>query len=145
MKFMLPRIQMIRQMLKSSGMLAICIDYRELFNLGKMCDEVFGEENRIAIISWQKATVNSMVKHVSVCTEYVLVYAKNKESVKTNLLPREFDDYDNIDNDPLGSWVVGDPTAKDLTPNNKNIYAIQNPFTGALMYPRKDETSQGRD
>jgi adenine-specific DNA-methyltransferase len=112
MKFMLPRIQMMRQMLKRSGMLAICIDYRELFNLGKMCDEVFGEENRIAIISWQKATVNSMVKHVSVCTEHVLVYAKNKESVKTNLLPREFDDYDNIDNDPLGSWVADNPTAK---------------------------------
>ncbi|CAG8592251.1 8699_t:CDS:2 [Diversispora eburnea] len=105
-------------MLKESGVLAICIDYREIFNLGKMLDEIFGEENRIAIINWQKATVNSMVKHVSVY---------------------------NIDNDPLGSWVVGDPTAKDLTVNNKNIYAIQNPFTGELMYPRKNTISQGTD
>lgn len=89
-----------------------------------------------------------MVKHVSVCVEYVLVYAKNKESSETNLLPKsdeDFNDYGNTDNDPLGSWVVGDPTAKDLTSNNKNIYAIQNPFTGELIYPGKNATSQGTD
>jgi adenine-specific DNA-methyltransferase len=48
---MLPRLQLIRQMLKKSGVLAICIDERELFNLGKMLDEIFGENNRIAIIN----------------------------------------------------------------------------------------------
>ncbi|MEG7978542.1 MAG: hypothetical protein NY202_01100 [Mollicutes bacterium UO1] len=48
---MLPRLQMMKQMLKNSGVLAICIDYRELFHLGKMCDEVFGEENRLGIIN----------------------------------------------------------------------------------------------
>jgi len=51
MKFMLPRIQMMRQMLKNNGVLAICIDDRELFRLGQMLDEVFGENNRIAIIN----------------------------------------------------------------------------------------------
>lgn len=99
---MFPRIQVMKEMLKKSGVLAICIDYRELFNLGKILDEVFGEENRLAIISWQKTTVNNMVKHVSVCTEYVLVYAKEKEDAKTNLLPKDFDDYENCDHDPLG-------------------------------------------
>jgi len=145
MKFMLPRLQMMKQMLKPSGVLAICIDYRELFNLGKMLDEIFGEENRLAIISWQKATVNNLVKHVSVCTEYVLVYAKDKEDAKTNLLPKSFADYENRDNDPLGDWTGNSPVAKDLTPNNKNIYAIQSPFTGELIYPGKDATSQGTD
>jgi adenine-specific DNA-methyltransferase len=109
---MFPRIQVMKEMLKKSGVLAICIDHRELFNLGKMLDEVFGEENRLAIISWKKATVNNMVKHVSVCIEYVLIYAKSEEDSKTNLLPKDFDGYQNDDNDPLGSWVVGDPTAK---------------------------------
>jgi len=148
MKFMLPRLQMMWKMLKPNGILTICIDYRELVRLTQLLDEVFGERNRIAIINWQKATVNSMVKHVSVCVEYVLVYAKNKESSETNLLPKsdeDFNDYGNTDNDPLGSWVVGDPTAKDLTSNNKNIYAIQNPFTGELIYPGKNATSQGTD
>jgi adenine-specific DNA-methyltransferase len=51
MKFMLPRIQMMQKMLKPGGVLAICIDYRELFHLGKMLDEVFGEKNRLGIIN----------------------------------------------------------------------------------------------
>jgi adenine-specific DNA-methyltransferase len=48
---MLPRLIVMKEMLKNTGLLAICIDYRELFNLGKMLDEIFGEENRIAIIN----------------------------------------------------------------------------------------------
>ena len=76
---------------------------------------------------------------------HILVYAKDKEDAKTNLLSKSFDDYENIDNDPLGDWTGNSPVAKDLTPNNKNIYAIQSPFTGKLMYPGKDATSQGTD
>ena len=55
MKFMLPRIQMMRAMLKSNGVLAICIDEREFFHLGMLLNEVFGEENRVGIINWQKS------------------------------------------------------------------------------------------
>lgn len=51
MKFMLPRLILIKEILKDSGVLAICIGEQELFNLGKMLDEVFGEENKIAIIN----------------------------------------------------------------------------------------------
>ena len=51
MKFMLPRLILMKEMLKESGVLAICIDERELFNLGKILDEVCGEENRVAIIN----------------------------------------------------------------------------------------------
>jgi adenine-specific DNA-methyltransferase len=54
MKFMWPRLQLMKSMLKPSGVLAICIDHRELFRLGSMLDEIFGENNRIAIINWQK-------------------------------------------------------------------------------------------
>jgi len=80
---MLPRIQMMRQMLKINGVLAFCIDHRELFHLGQMLDEIFGENNRIAIINWQKSYAPKTTIHVSSATEYVLVYAKNLESVKT--------------------------------------------------------------
>src|SRR5688572_32364520 len=98
MKFMLPRLQIMKSMLKSKGVLAICIDYRELVRLIQLLDETFGEENQIAIINWQKTTVNSMVKHVSVCVEYVLVYAKNKEKTETNLLPKFDEDFDGYKN-----------------------------------------------
>lgn len=136
-KFMYPRIQMMYSMLKSNGVLAICIDERELFHLGMMLNEVFGEENRIGIINWQKSysPKNDSV-HLSSATEYVLVYSKCKEGTKTNLLERTTkmnSSYKNPDNDPEGEWTSGDPTAK--TPSDKDRYAIQSPFTGNLHYP----------
>ena len=46
---------MMKAMLKKSGVLAICIDDRELYHLGMLLDEIFGEDNRIGIINWQKS------------------------------------------------------------------------------------------
>jgi adenine-specific DNA-methyltransferase len=137
MKIMLPRLQMMKAMLKSSGVLAICIDDSEIFHLGMMLDEVFGEENRLGIINWQKtySPKNDSV-HVSSATEYVLVYAKSKEEAKTGLLSRTEDmnaSYKNPDNDPEGLWTSGDPCAR--TPAERDRYAIQSPFNGALLYP----------
>lgn len=57
MKFMYPRLQLMKQMLKPSGVIAICIDHRELFHLGQMMDEVFGEANRLAIINWPEVVL----------------------------------------------------------------------------------------
>ena len=54
-KAMMPRLQIMKSMLKPSGVIAICIDDNELFHLGMMMDEVFGEKNRLGIINWQKA------------------------------------------------------------------------------------------
>ena len=85
---MLPRIQMMRQMLKPNGVLVFCIDERELFRLGMILDEIFGERNRIAIINWQKLGGPKTYTHVSPATEYILVYAKSLEKAKTGLVPR---------------------------------------------------------
>jgi adenine-specific DNA-methyltransferase len=136
MKFMLPRIQMMRQMLKSNGVLAFCIDERELFRLGMMLNETFGEQNRIAIINWQKLGGPKTYTHVSPATEYILVYAKDLEKSKTNLAPRGenyLKRFKNPDNDPLGAWIVGDSSSQ--TPIYSMVYAIQNPFTGNLCEP----------
>jgi adenine-specific DNA-methyltransferase len=54
MRFMAPRLEMMKAMLKPGGVCAVCVDERELFRLGMMMDEVFREINRIAIINWQK-------------------------------------------------------------------------------------------
>ena len=137
MKFMLPRIQMMKAMLKSNGVLAICIDEREFFHLGMLLNEVFGEENRIGIINWQKTySPKNDSTHLSSATEYVLVYSKNKEGAKTKLLDRTEEmnsKYKNPDNDPEGLWTSGDPAAR--TKTDKDRYAIQSPFNGALHYP----------
>lgn len=138
MKAMLPRLNMMHAMLKPNGVLAICIDDNELFHLGMMLDEIFGENNRIGIINWQKSySPKSQNTHLSTATEYVLVYAKDKDLAKTGLLERDAAmnaRYWNPDDDPDGDWKrQGDPTAKD--PQEGGMYAIQSPFTGKLYYP----------
>jgi adenine-specific DNA-methyltransferase len=136
-KVMLPRLQMMKAKLKPSGVLAICIDDSEIFHLGMMLDEVFGEENRLGIINWQKTySPKNDSRHVSSATEYVLIYAKNKEDAKTGLLDRTESmniKYKNPDNDPDGPWKSGDLSARTVATRDR--YAIQSPFTGTLHYP----------
>jgi adenine-specific DNA-methyltransferase len=137
MKAMLSRLQMMKAMLKPSGVLAMCIDDSEVFHLGMMLDEVFGEKNRLGIINWQKTySPKNDSKHVSIATEYVLVYSKNTEDAKTGLLGRTKSmnsKYKNPDNDPEGAWRSDNPLARTRT--DRDRYAIQSPFTGSLHYP----------
>lgn len=142
LKFMTPRLWMMREMLKPNGVIAICIDHRELFRLGMLMDEIFKEENRIGIINWQKSySPKSDAKHVSTATEYVLIYAKDIEKSKTGLEARTqaMDAiYGNPDNDTDGGlWnsgkTGGDPTAS--SGDAKAAYGIQSPFTGEIHYP----------
>jgi adenine-specific DNA-methyltransferase len=137
MKAMLPRLQMMKAMLKPNGVIAVCIDENELFHLGMMMDEIFYEENRIAVINWQKTySPKNDSKHISTATEYVLVYAKDKEQAITNTLDRTKEmnlRYVNPDNDPLGDWA-GDNLAGG--PHKKpEDFGIQSPFTGEIHYP----------
>ncbi len=139
MKFMWPRLSLMKDMLKPNGVLAICIDYRELFRLGQMLDEMFGETNRLAIINWQKThSPKNQETQVSTATEYVLVYAKDAENVKTGLLERSAaarGSYKNPDEDPKGPWTPSDSTLPGGPSHPGQVYAIQNPFTGQLVYP----------
>lgn len=137
LRFMTPRIWMMREMLKPGGVMAICIDHRELFRLGMLMDEIFGEENRLAIINWQKsAAARPDNRHVSTSTEYVLVYGKDISRVRTASLTRSEADnkrYSNPDNDPGSDWREGNLTAKSYSA--KDDYGIQSPFTGVVHYP----------
>ncbi|MDB4950454.1 MAG: methylase domain protein [Gemmatimonadetes bacterium] len=136
MRFMAPRLEMMRAMLKPGGVCAVCIDERELFRLGMMMDETFGEHNRIAIINWQKSyAAKNDSAHVSTATEYVLVYAKSKEKARTGLLGRT-DAMDRRYRAPDGDpepWKAGDLNAK-AHPKPED-YGIQSPFTGEIHYP----------
>lgn len=137
MKFMFPRLQMMRSMLKPTGVLAICIDYRELFHLGQMLDELFGEKNRLGIINWQRTySKQNDSGHLATVTEYVLVYAMDAERAKTALLfkNRVGDAANNPDADPL-PWTDGPATASNAKAHKSMVYGIQSPFTGEILYP----------
>jgi adenine-specific DNA-methyltransferase len=138
LRFMTPRLWMMREMLKPGGVIAICIDHRELFRLGMLMDEIFTEGNRLAIINWQKSYAPRSQKHVSTATEYVLVYAKDSDRAKTLLLKRTEAmnaRYTNADNDLYGEWKSSDASAAEV--RDTGTYAVQSPFTGKLYYPRE--------
>ncbi len=151
LRFMSPRIYMMKEMLKQNGVLAICIDHRELYRLGILMDEIFGEKNRIGIINWQKSySPKSDSTHISTATEYVLIYAKDIDRAKTGLESRtEVMDsvYGNPDNDVKGLWNSGksggDPTA--ARGDAKSAYAIQSPFSGELYYPKASNWRFAKD
>ena len=141
LRFMTPRIWMMREMLKPGGVIAICIDHRELYRLGMLMDEVFKEENRIGIINWQKAfSPKNDSTHISTATEYVLIYTKDINRAKTALLPRDekSDRFFGTSDGDANSWAGKDPTAKDFRKNT--VFGIQSPFTGTLHYPDLEHT-----
>ena len=139
MRFMWPRLQLMRSMLKPGGVLAICIDHRELFHLGPMLDELFKPHNRLAIINWEKSYSPRNDKgHVSVATEYVLIYARDRDQVTTSPLKRTASmdaAYSSPDGDPRPWKPFGDLSAGKGRGNQGMVYAIQSPFTGELHYP----------
>jgi adenine-specific DNA-methyltransferase len=135
MKTMLPRLQMMQAMLKPQGVIAICIDDNELFHLGQMMDEVFGEGNRLAIINWQKTTPKNDAGHVSVTTEYVLVYAKDRTLARTSQLERGAKSnvrFGNVDGDLISAWKQDNLTARSGSATGR--YALQSPFTGQFHH-----------
>lgn len=139
LRFMTPRLWMMKEMLKPNGVIAVCIDHRELYRLGMLMDEIFKEENRLAVINWQKTTPKNQAQHITVTTEYVLVYAKSAERAKTGTVERSAladARFSNADNDPLSDWRTGgDLTGKGASAGSN--YAIQSPFTGEFHNPKE--------
>jgi len=76
LNMMYPRLYLARNLLREDGVIFISIDDNEVENLRRMCDEIFGEENFIASLIWEKGRKND-AKLFSVGHEYVLVFARS--------------------------------------------------------------------
>jgi adenine-specific DNA-methyltransferase len=81
LSMMLPRLSMARQMLKDEGVILISINDAEAANLRLLCDDVFGAENFIAQMIWEKGRKND-AKLLSVGHEYILIYARSFLALK---------------------------------------------------------------
>ncbi len=134
---MYPRLALLKQFLKEDGAIFVSIDDDEGHYLKVLMDEIFGRNNFVATIIWQKKhTRSNDARWLSDNHDFVLAYANDKLKWKRNLLPRpdEFGKgYKNPDNDPRGVWASGPCHAK--TPNPKDIYEIQTPSGRKLMPP----------
>ena len=79
------RLKCARNLLTDDGVVVLAIDDNELFNLGALCDEVFGCENRIGIITVvHKPEGRNQAKYFATSNEYALFYAKNKDNFLLN-------------------------------------------------------------
>lgn len=108
LSLMRDRLEIVRRLLRSDGSLWITIDDNEVHYLKLMCDEIFGRENFVANVVWQKKyTIANDAKWLAETHDHVLVYALDKENWRPYRLPRndEMDArYRNPDSHPKGPW-----------------------------------------
>lgn len=77
--FMYPRLLLARDLLSKNGVIFISIDDNEQANMKLICDDVFGEENFVASLTWEKKKKGSyLAKAITNIKEYVIVYARQK-------------------------------------------------------------------
>ncbi|MCK6466573.1 MAG: site-specific DNA-methyltransferase [Candidatus Brocadia sinica] len=136
LSLMKPRIEILHRLLRDDGTLWITIDNDECHYLKVLCDEIFGRRNFVSNVVWEKKfSPQNDAKWLSDSHDHILVYAKNKDIWRPNLLPRTEDmdfRYSNPDNDPRGSWTSSDLTAQE--PFEYGVYEIVGP-TGKVFSP----------
>ena len=140
---MWPRLQLLRDLLAEDGAIFISIDDNEQHRLRLVMDEIFGHDNFITNIVWQKKYAPAGdAKYFSDNHDFVLCYAKNKGSDKNlpawkrRLLPRtdkQDKAYKHDDNDGKGPWRPDNLTVKSYS--DEYYYPIVNPKTGKEYYP----------
>ncbi|MCP3940003.1 MAG: site-specific DNA-methyltransferase [Desulfobacteraceae bacterium] len=118
LNMMYPRLKLARNLLRDDGVIFISIDDNEQSNLKKICDEIFGEDNFVAVAIWQKVfSPKNTAAYFSEDHDYILIYAKRKDVWSPQLLPRSEEAiarYKNPDEDPRGIWSSGDLTARNF-------------------------------
>lgn len=134
---MYPRLKLLQKLLADDGTIFISIDDNELYALKTICDEIFGRQNFVANIAWQKTySPRNDSKGMPYETDAILVYSKvtpwipNKLERTAAMEAR----YKRPDNDPV-PWKSGDASAAGAADHQGMVYAIQHPITGRYMYP----------
>ncbi|MHC5597033.1 MAG: site-specific DNA-methyltransferase [Nostoc sp.] len=139
LSMMYPRLFLARQLLREDGVIFVSIDDHEVHNLRLLMNEVFGEENFVANIVWQKRTSPDARATIGKAHDSILVFSRSLESFKSvfRLLPLSEDrslDYKNIDNDPKGAWASVDLSGQTGHATSSQFYTIITP-TGVEYLP----------
>lgn len=129
-----PRVKLAKDLLSDDGVIFISIDDNEVANLRKICDEIFGQDNFLACIVWEKRfTRSNNARLFASLTDYILTYRKSSavSYLRTPRTQKSDSIYSNPDNDPRGVWTsvsYVNPATKEQRPNLS--YTITNPITG---------------
>ena len=140
---MWPRLRLLHELLVENGSIWVTIDHIELHRLKHVLDEIFGEQNFIGLVSWEKTyTPKNNSRVMSADTDYLLCYAKDKEVFETvgwNKILKDDEQrrrYSNPDDDPQGPWRTFplDVRTEDAAKRQKYRYEIVLP-TGRKVIP----------
>ncbi len=130
-----PRLRLAKDLLADTGVIFISIDENEVQNMRKICDEIFGEQNFISQLGWQKVySPKNQARFFSNDYEFVLCYCRNKDVFTLGMLPRTASmnaRYKNPDNDPRGDWKPGDCVGNGERKNG--YYDVVSPITGKVF------------
>lgn len=148
----LPRLRVARKLLRDDGVIMISIDDREVANLRKICDEVFGPTNFEGALIWQrKQSPQRDATNISATHDYILVFAKRHPTDRgdragwlARLLPmgeEQLARYKNPDNDARGPWASMDLTINTTAQQRPNkFFPIVNPNTSTEVMPSPNRT-----
>lgn len=133
---MYPRLKLARNLLSDTGVIFVSVDDNEQANLKLLMDEVFGEDNFLADVIWERAYAPiNLKKNFSENHDYILTYCRNSSVIKSNGLERTGSAdslYKNPDNDPRGVWQSDNFSVGPAV--EKNIYRIITP-SGKSVFP----------
>jgi adenine-specific DNA-methyltransferase len=133
------RLEIVRRLMSDDGSLWITIDDNEAHYLKVLCDEVFGRQNFLTSVVWQKIyTTKNTAKHFSGMHDYLLVYAKAEGTWRRNDFPRtakQDDAYKNPDRDPRGPWKATPIHARNYY--SKGQYSLTSPSGRLIDGPPK--------
>lgn len=132
-----PRLELLSELLAEDGTIWVSIDDNEAHYLKVIMDEVYGRSNFIDTVIWRKNySPKSSARHFSSDHDYILVYSKNADSFKPNLMARterQNKAYKNPDNDPRGPWKTSDLSARN--PYSLGKYSITTPSGRVIKGP----------
>ena len=132
---MYPRLKLLWELLRADGVIFVSVDDNEAHHLRMLLDEIFGGNNFIANVIWQKKyAVSSDAKGIPALHDHILVYSRN-ESFVPNLLSRtEKQDaaYKNPDKDPRGLWRPDNILRNEY--RERDQFPITSP-AGNVFYP----------
>ncbi|MBR1418554.1 MAG: site-specific DNA-methyltransferase [Synergistaceae bacterium] len=132
-----PRLRIAKDFLSDDGVIFISIDDNEQANLKKICDEIFGEQNFVAQVIWERAYAPvNLKKHFSESHDYLICYAKKLELLVCNGLPRSDsanERYTNPDNDPRGVWQSDNLSVGPII--QSKVYEITTPSGRKVLPP----------
>lgn len=135
------RMELVKQLLREDGSVWISIDDSELHYLKVACDSVFGRDNFVGTIVWERRTTRENRRAFSRNHEYLLVYAANAAlwAKKRNDMPISLDvqeRYRNPDGDPRGPWQSISANVQDGHATPQQFYALKAPG-GKIHHPPK--------